>query len=158
MLPKRNFCLVWKKNEVQLKSKLGTQVQCGNLHMMLMSKVTYTRTKVMQGQLEYLGICCCVGVFIMILMSKIVSDLIVLCYNIFFLDLKTYNFTDSHIILGGGGGEGTCIQRWTSCSSTKHRKIVVFQREVRTVRAVFRVSKTAKIKKKGMFFRVINTR
>ena len=42
------------------------------------------RTKVMQGQLEYLGLCCCIGIFIMILISKIVSDLIVLCYNTFF--------------------------------------------------------------------------
>ena len=34
----------------------------------------------------------------------------------------------------------------------KHRKRVVFQGEARIVQAVFRVSKTAKIKKKGMFF------
>ena len=31
--------------------------------------------------------------------------------------------------------------------------MVVFQGEARTARAVFRVSKTAKIKKKGMFFK-----
>ena len=37
----------------------------------------------------------------------------------------------------------------------KHGKRVVFQGEARTVRAVFRVSKAAKIKKKDMFFRLI---
>ena len=70
------------------------------------------------------------------------------------------------IIFTGGGG-GICIQRWISCSSIqKHGKRMffqgkactawkkdVFQGEARTARAVFRVSKTAKIKKKGMFFK-----
>ena len=35
----------------------------------------------------------------------------------------------------------------------KHGKRVVFYREARVARPVFRVSKTAKIKKKGMFFK-----
>ena len=46
---------------------------------------------------------------------------------------------------------GTCIQRWISCSSTKTQKKDGFQGEARTGRAVFRVSKTAQIKKKGFF-------
>ena len=44
------------------------------------------------------------------------------------------------------------IQRWISYSSTKSRKRGGFQGETRTARAVFRVSKTAKIKKKGTIF------
>ena len=35
----------------------------------------------------------------------------------------------------------------------KHRKRVVFHGEASAARPVFRVSKTAKIKKKGMFFK-----
>ena len=63
------------------------------------------------------------------------------------------NFDEKGVKMPRGA---TCIQRWISCSSKKTRKRVVFQGEARASRPVFRVSKTAKIKKKGMFFIRLN--